>query len=340
MILVTGATGILGRVIVLDLLKSGRKVRAVKRKSSNIEEVEQSYRFYTEIPQEYFNQIEWIDVDFDDLEALENALVGIHEVYHCAAKVSFHPEHRREMYHTNIRGTRNLLYACEDSSVKKFCFISSTAVLDGLNENNEVDEDSNFNPKLEHSPYSRSKQFSEMEVWRASAEGFSTVIVNPGVILGSGNWHSSSGELFKSFSKYPYAMSGISAYVDVRDVSEIAITLMDQEIFNERFIVISENKKLIEVANFVRKKLDLPRAKIVSNSILKIGHLLNIMFGWFLPKLRLMSKVNLETVTSQNILSNKKIREQLNYKFIPVMDSLDFHLKNYISDHQNMKKNS
>ena len=340
MILVTGATGILGRVIVLDLLKSGKKVRAVKRKSSNTEEVEKSYRFYTESPQDYFNKIEWIDVDFDDLEALQNALIGINEVYHCAAKVSFRSEDKREMYHTNIRGTRNLLYACEDAAIKKFCFISSTAVLDGLNENNEVDEDSNFNPKLEHSPYSRSKQFSEMEVWRASAEGLSTVILNPGVILGSGNWQSSSGELFKSFSDYPYAMSGISAYVDVRDVSKIAISLMDQEIYNERFIVISENKKLIDVANFVREKLNLSRAKIISETVLNIGYALNMMFGWLFPKLRLMSKVNLKTVTSTNILSNKKISDQLDYQFIPVMDSLDFHLKNYISDHQNMKKNS
>ena len=332
MVLVTGATGILGRVIVLELLKRGKSVRAAKRTSSNINEVKESYRFYTYQPEEYFNRIEWVNVDFQDLESLENVLLGITEVYHCAAHVSFHPDDRRSMYHTNIEGTRQLLFACEKSSVQKFCFVSSTAVLDGVDEKGETTEDSNYNPKVNHSPYARSKHFSEMEVWRASAEGLQTVIINPGVIIGSGNWQSSSGEMFAAFTKYPYAMSGSTAYVDVRDVAEIAISLMTKNTFGERYIVISETKKILEVANFVRGKVGKSKAKILSKTILNVGYFLNIILGWLFPKLRMMSKVNLETVTSHHIVSNQKIKEELDYEFIPVFDSLNFHLKNYISD--------
>lgn len=332
MVLVTGATGILGRVIVLDLLKRGKSVRATKRSSSNIDEVRASYRFYTDQPDDLFNKIEWIDVDFKDLESIENALAEVTEVYHCAGKVSFHPDDRRTMYHTNIEGTRQLLFACENSSVKKFCFVSSTAVLDGVDDKGEVTEDSNYNSKLAHSSYAKSKHFSEMEVWRASAEGLNTVIINPGVIIGSGNWQSSSGEMFNAFSKFPYAMSGSTAYVDVRDVSEIAISLMENNIFGERYIIISETKKILEVANFVREKLGKSKAKVISKVILNIGYAVNVLFGWLFPKLRIMSKVNLEAVTSHHIISNKKIRQELDYQFIPVFESLDFHLKNYISD--------
>ncbi|QOW11729.1 NAD-dependent epimerase/dehydratase family protein [Kaistella flava (ex Peng et al. 2021)] len=332
MVLVTGATGILGRVIVLELLKRGKSVRATKRASSNIEEVRESYRFYTDKADDFFNKIEWIDVDFQDLESLQNALDQVTEVYHCAAHVSFHPDERRTMYQTNIEGTRQLLFACEDSSVKKFCFVSSTAVLDGVNEKGETTEDSNYNSKLIHSPYAKSKHFSEMEVWRASAEGLNTVIINPGVIIGSGNWQSSSGEIFDAFEKYPYAMSGSTTYVDVRDVSEIAISLMENNIFGERFIIISETKKIIEVANFVREKLGKSKAKVLSKGILNLGYVFNVLFGWLFPKLRMMSKVNLETVTSNHVVSNKKIRKELDYQFIPVFESIDFHLKNYISD--------
>jgi uncharacterized protein YbjT (DUF2867 family) len=71
MILVTGATGILGRVIVLELLKRGKTVRATKRKSSNLQEVRKSFQFYTETPNEYFDSIEWIEVDFEDIHSLQ-----------------------------------------------------------------------------------------------------------------------------------------------------------------------------------------------------------------------------------------------------------------------------
>lgn len=253
MVLVTGATGILGRVIVLELLKRGETVRATKRNTSNLSEVKSSYRFYTENTSEYFDKIEWVDVDFNDLFSLEDALVGVDEVYHCAATVSFHPNMQNTMFRTNINGTKNLLTACEGSWVKKFCFVSSTAVLDGLNDEGEQDETSDYNPKIDHSAYAISKHFSEMEVWRASAEGLNMVIVNPGIIIGSGNWNESSGLIFENFSR-GYSFSGGTSYIDVRDVAKASIELMKKNVFGERFILISENRRYAELGAMVDRK--------------------------------------------------------------------------------------
>ena len=125
MVLVTGATGILGRVIVLELLKQGKEVRATKRPSSNLKEVRASYRFYTDKPDFYFDKIQWMDVDFEDLDSLREALIDIDQVYHCAAIVSFNPQDDKAMNKTNVDGTRNLLYAVENSTVEKFLFVSS-----------------------------------------------------------------------------------------------------------------------------------------------------------------------------------------------------------------------
>lgn len=329
MILVTGATGILGRVIVLELLKRGKSVRATKRKSSNLEEVKNSFRFYTENPNDFFDKIEWINVDFEDLNSLQIALNGVEEVYHCAAKVSFHPNDEKKMYQTNINGTKQLLYACENSSVKKFLFVSSIAVLDGFNENGELDESSDFNPKVDHSAYAISKHFSEMEVWRVSAEGLKVAIVNPGLIIGSGNWQESSGTLFKELGQPSYTFSGGTSYVDVRDVAKISVELMDKNIFGERFIVISENKKYEEVSNFIKQKLGKPTVKIVPDALLKAGVYLNFMLGWLVSSLQMATKVNVKSVTELHKISNKKIKEKLNYEFIPVEESLAFHLNNY-----------
>ncbi|WP_374363625.1 NAD-dependent epimerase/dehydratase family protein [Cloacibacterium sp.] len=332
MILVTGATGILGRVIVLELLKRGKTVRATKRKSSNLEEVKNSFGFYTENHTEFFNKIEWINVDFEDIYSLQKALVGVEEVYHCAAKVSFHPNDEKKMYHTNIEGTTQLLYACENSSVKKFLFVSSIAVFDGLNENGELDESSDFNPKIDHSAYGISKHFAEMEVWRASAEGLNVAIVNPGLILGSGNWNESSGTLFKELGENAYTFSGGTSYVDVRDVAKISVELMENNIFGERFILISENKKYEEIANFIKQKLGKPAVKIVPNNLLKVAVFLNSILGWLISPLKMANKVNIKSVTEFNKISNQKIKEKLNYEFISVEESLAFHVENYLKD--------
>lgn len=332
MVLVTGATGILGRVIVLELLKRNKTVYATKRPTSNLQEVKKSFSHYTEHPDEFFNKIKWIDVDFNDLTSLKNALIGVEEVYHTAGKVSFNPKDEKEIYNTNVEATKNLLYACENSSVKKFCFISSIAVLDSLNENGELDENSEFNPKVHHSDYAISKYLAEMEVWRASAEGLNTVILNPGVIVGTGNWHHSSGELFSTFEKSPYTFSGGTAYVDVRDVAKIATELMDKNCFGERFVVISENEKYQTVAQIIRKKLELSEPKLISKKLLLFAKILRIPFGWAFPILKMANQPNIEAVTSFSKVSHIKIKERLGYIFVPVHESLNFHLQNYIKD--------
>ncbi|MFY1047606.1 NAD-dependent epimerase/dehydratase family protein [Chryseobacterium sp. GP-SGM7] len=338
MVFVTGATGILGRVIVLELLKKGKKVRAAKRPSSNINEVKHSYQYLTENPNDFFDKIEWMDVDFDDIHAVESALQGVTEVYHCAAKVSFHPKDEKEMNHTNIKATENLLFACENSTVEKFLHVSSIAVLDLLNEKGELDESSDFNSKDEHSAYSISKHLSEMEVWRASAEGLNTIIINPGMIIGTGNWGKSSGDIFPTFENNSFTFSGGTSYVDVRDVAGISIELMEKNAFGERFIVVSESKKYADLGNQIRTKLGLKDAKILSKSTLQLGRIANILLGWLIPQLRMATKSNIESVSSLNVISNQKIKEKLDYQFIPVSESIDFHLNNYINDKKLNKK--
>lgn len=330
MILVTGATGILGRVIVLELLKQGNPVLAAKRPTSNLKEVKDSFRFYTDQPDFYFDRIQWVDIDFDDLDSLQNALYGVEEVYHCSAMVSFNPRDDKAMNKTNVEGTKNLLYAVENSSVKKFLFVSSIAVLDGFNENGMMDEDSDFNPKLDHSGYAISKHLSEMEVWRASAEGLNTIIINPGLILGSGNWGKSSGDFFVK-SAYPFTYTGGTAFVDVRDVANIAIKLMEKNAFGERFIVTSENSKFSMISDKVRATMGKKPAKAVPAFLMDILPILSF-FGFLFPTLRLFRKTSLESLKIDSRISNKKVAEFLNYQFISTSDSVDFHLKNYLSD--------
>ena len=233
------------------------------------------------------------------------------------------------MLRTNVEGAKNLLYIAEEKLVKKFLFVSSIAVFDKTNEHGEIDEESEFDGKKQNSAYALSKYFSEMEVWRAYVEGMNVIIINPGVIIGSGNWGRSSGDLFPSFEKSPFSFSGGTAYVDVRDVAKIAVILMEKEKFGERYIIISENKKYKEVADKIRQFLGKNESVILPKFWLNLGYGLNLALGWLFPYLRIISKENIKMLTEFTPISNKKIIKELNFQFISVKDSLDFHLKNY-----------
>lgn len=331
MVLITGATGILGRVLALYLLQQGKEVLAVKRPTSNLSEVKESWKHYTDDAENWFEKIQWIEVDFNDIEQIQSILNGVEEVYHCAGKVSFDEKDKKEIFKTNIIGTQNWLYACQNSSVKKFCFVSSIAVLDRVNENGFLDENSDFNSKIHHSSYAISKHFAEMEVWRSSAEGLSTIIINAGVIIGSGNWGNSSSELFQIFKKNKYVTAGSSGYIDVRDVAKSTISLMNNNRFGERFILVSENKTYAEVGNIIRKKMKLSPLKLISTSLLKRLNFLSI-FSFIFPKLNFLKKSNIQMLTSQTPISNEKIKKTFPTDFISVAESLDFHTGNYLKE--------
>jgi len=77
-----------------------------------------------------------------------------------------------------------------------------------------------------------------MEVWRGMAEGLNAVVVNPSVIIGPGDWNSSSTAIFKSvYNGFPWYSEGVNGFVDVRDVAKAMILLTEKDIFGERFIL-------------------------------------------------------------------------------------------------------
>lgn len=336
MILVTGATGILGRLFVLRLLQNGHRVRATKRSSSDLDEVKNSFRFYTDNAEKWFEKIEWVEVDFQDIEDISRLLLGVKEVYHCAAEVSFDDDKKKQIFQTNFNLTKELLYACEGTEIEAFLYVSSISVLDSPNEKGLLDEESFYNSKLKHSSYAQSKHFAEMEVQRAGAEGLNILILNPGVIIGTGNWQKSSGKMFELLSQYSYSFDGSTGYVDVRDVVDMGIQLMEKKIFDQRFILVAENLSYLEYANKVRTSLGLKPSKRVPSLVLWFLQIL-APFGMIFKKLKLFSKQNIQMLSSQSKYSNEKIKKYINQDFIPIDKSIEFHLKNYLEDKKNKK---
>ena len=64
MIFVTGGTGLVGAHLLYRLTSAGKKVKALKRQSSNLQQVLKTFAYYSENSQQLFDQIEWVEECF------------------------------------------------------------------------------------------------------------------------------------------------------------------------------------------------------------------------------------------------------------------------------------
>ncbi|HLI93769.1 MAG TPA: NAD-dependent epimerase/dehydratase family protein, partial [Puia sp.] len=206
LILVTGGTGFLGAYIIRDLIQRGYSVRALHRHGS--------MPFF--LPAAIREQVEWVRCDIRDPLGLEDAMAGVDGVVHAAAKVSFSPRERRELWSINIEGTANVVNTALDLKVRRFLFVSSVAAIGRTGGNEEVTEDRSWEHNRYNTNYAISKFRGEMEVWRGIGEGLPAVIVNPSTILGYGDWNNSSCAIFRSvYHEFPWYTEGINGFVDV-----------------------------------------------------------------------------------------------------------------------------
>ena len=197
MILVTGATGLVGSHLVLHLVEQNYVVKTMYRNDSGKENVRRVFEH--DQKGHLFEEIHWVMADILDLPSLEMAFLGVDYVCHCAALISFDPKDEKQLRKINIEGTANIVNCCLDYKIKKLCYVSSIAALGNLSPNETVvSEESEWNPEKQHSDYGISKYGAELEVWRAMEEGLPMAIVNPVIILGAGDWNNGSSGIFKS----------------------------------------------------------------------------------------------------------------------------------------------
>ena len=336
MILVTGATGLVGSHLAYKLLLQGNDIKAVKRQSSDIQNTLKVLNYYTQNAQQLFNKITWVDTDLMDVVEVEELMQNVDEVYHCAAMVSFAPKDKNKLLKYNPEITANLVNASLKSRVKKFCMVSSVAVFDKPEEGFTTEENYWKNSPYA-STYGLSKYLSEMEVWRGKEEGLNVVIVNPSLILGPGNWNGSSSVLFKTAHKgMPFYALGTNGFVDVRDVVNVMLQLMEKNIFGERFILNSENLPFKEfftdLATAVGGKPPHIKApKYLSEILWRVEWLRSILFS----SQPVLTKETAHTAMRITEFSNQKITDTLSYKFIPVRESIKEIGAFYLEDAKN-----
>lgn len=226
MILVTGASGILGSYICRELYGQGISFKGLVRESSDL-------TLLKDLPQELIVQGE-----MDDILGIEALLEGVDTVIHCAGLVSFRRKDKTALYKTNVEGTRVVVNACLAKGVRKIIHISSIAALGRAKKNSLVRENTKWETSKLNTEYAKSKYLGELEIWRASSEGINVNVLNPSIILAPYHWDRSSAQLLRFVKNgFPFYPSGNINYVDIRDVSDTVMRLYREDINNERYIL-------------------------------------------------------------------------------------------------------
>jgi predicted dehydrogenase/nucleoside-diphosphate-sugar epimerase len=234
-ILVTGATGFLGKRLAELLIQRGYAVRALARKLSDIERLKQ---LNAEI---FFG-------DVASVESLEPAFQGIDYVIHAAADTTGGEE---EGQLSTVQGTRNIINLCEQSKIKKLVYISSCSVygIADYKTGQTVTEES----PLERFPekrgsYSHSKLKAEAIVRQAIKNGRVPIVcLRPGTIWGPG------GEVFTPMMGFGlghklFAIIGpgkfILPFIFIDNLAEAIIASMESEKSNGKIFNVVDPDRL------------------------------------------------------------------------------------------------
>lgn len=319
-VFVTGGTGMTGAHLLVKLIEKNYQVRALKRESSRMDFVKNIFRYHSKNGVEDYNKVEWIKGDLLDDEIINSAIGGVEQVYHTAAWVSFKPKDRQKMIMNNVQGTANIVNACLNNATKKLCHCSSVAALGEIGDGTALSEESEKTDYDNVSDYAISKHRSEMEAWRGVAEGLNTVIVNPSIILGAGNWDHGSPRLIKTvWEGLKYYTKGENGFIDVNDVASLMILLTESDISGERFVLSAENHPFRTILNLIAENLGKKKPHKYANTLmlksLKTFDKIRYHLSGKEPRL---TKHTLRSSQQLHTCSNKKIKDYLKYEFIPI----------------------
>ena len=332
MILVTGGTGLVGSHLLVRLAQENEPIRAIYRTLESIEKTKKVFSYYTNIAKDLFANIEWVQADITDVPSMIPAFKDVKKVYHCAAVISFDPADYRTMRKVNIHGTAIIANLAIDAKVEKLCFVSSIATIGDDPKREFANEENDWGGNEKNNGYAITKYGAETEVWRASQEGVDVVIVNPGVILGSGFWTSGSGKMFSEIDKgFSYYSEGVTGFVGVKDVVRCMVQLMQSNCKNQRFILVSENKSFKEVLFSIAEALGKKKPK---RCVQPWQASLLWRWEWLVSKITSrkirMSKYTAKTLFRKTYYSSEKCKIQLEVTFKSVQEVVKQVSKEYL----------
>ncbi len=314
-VVVTGATGHVGNVLVRELLHRGTSVRAMVLKGEDTKPIAGL-------------AVEHVEGDVRDPEALRRAFTGASTVYHLAGLISILSGRNNLLHAVNVVGTRNVVCACESCGVARLVYVSSAHALAEPPHGTAITEAAGggFDPAKVVGPYAQSKAQATQEVLLGIARGLDAVVVFPSGVLGPYDFNlSEMGQLILDFvhRRLPAYIEGAYDFVDVRDVAAGILAAGRQGRTGEGYLLTGE---LLSVSRLMGLLKNLTGVQAPS---VRLPHWVARAVAVFTPtasrltgrKPRLTS-YSLRVLRSNGLMDCSKARQELSYAPRPLSESL------------------
>lgn len=324
-VLVTGATGFLGKYLIEDLLNNDYEVIAQGRKENVLNNIKEKYN------------VEILKCSLDEIKDVE---LNVDYVIHAAALSTVWGKWE-DFYNSNVVGTENVINFCKKNNVERLVYVSSPSVYSAKHDRlNIKEEDFDKNNKLNF--YIKSKIIAENLINNIEDDKLEKVIIRPRGLFGIGDT-SIIPRLINANRKIgiPLFNDGKNI-VDITCVENVALALRlaiesKNAVGNTYNITNGEPREFKNILEELFEQINEPPKylKINLNLMYGVSSIIEFIYKVFhIYKEPMITKYNICTLGYSQTLNIEKAKKDLNY--ISKM-TLSEGIKKYAEDYKRNK---
>ena len=319
MVVVTGATGHIGNVLVRELLARGQVVRALVMPAEDLSPVEGL-------------KAELVYGDVTHMPSLKAAFDGVDVVFHLAGVVTIMPSMKSLLEEVNVRGTRNVIDACRAAGVRRLIYTSSVHAIAEPPQGTVIDESLPFDPSQVLGDYARSKARATLLILdEVGKGGLDAVICCPTGIIGPWDYRISNiGQLILDFASghLKSYVRGAYDFVDVRDVAVGLVLAAERGQLGRHYILSGAQVQVPELMKELERNIGCPApTHEIPFGIARAAGVLASIYYRLARRRPVFTAYSIDVLRSNSQVSSQRAREELGFATRAWQESIRDHVE-------------
>jgi dihydroflavonol-4-reductase len=313
-IVVTGATGHIGNVLIRELITHGQIVHALVLPNDDCRPLAGL-------------QIEIVRGDVTDLTSLESAFIGADIVFHLAGIVTIMPSMKKILERVNVGGVRNVATACRTCGVRRLVYTSSVHAIAEPPHGTIIDESQPFDPDRVLGDYARSKARATLLLLdEVRKGGLDAVVCCPTGVIGPWDYGISNiGQLILDFASghLKSYIRGAYDFVDVRDVARGLILAAEKGQSGRHYIFSGAQVHVPELMKELERNIGYPAPTYeIPSVIARAAGVLASAYYRLIRRKPVFTAYSIDVLRSNSQVSSARAQEELGFTARPWQDSI------------------